>query len=87
MNLSPYAVATAVGVPRTRIERVVTGVRSITADTALRLAAFFGTTPKFWLDMQAEYDLDRAAARISAALRKIEPGKRVTNARGVESQH
>jgi antitoxin HigA-1 len=73
MNLSPYAVARAIGVPRTRIERLAREETPITADTALRLARFFGTTPAFWMGMQAQYDLERAADELGAKLRKIEP--------------
>jgi addiction module HigA family antidote len=49
MKLSPYAVARVVGVPRTRIERLVNGQTALTADTALRLAKAFRTTPAFWM--------------------------------------
>jgi addiction module HigA family antidote len=57
MNLSAYTVARAVGVPRTRIERLANEHTAVTADTALRLARYFGTTPSFWMGMQAQYDL------------------------------
>ena len=56
-GLTPYAVAKAVGVPRTRIERVVNEETGITGDTAIRLAAHFGTTPEFWMNLQSRYDL------------------------------
>ncbi len=52
-------------VPVTRVSEIVNGRRSITADTALRLARYFGTTPEFWMSLQAAYDLD-AAQRASA---------------------
>jgi addiction module HigA family antidote len=58
MNLSAYAVARACGVPRTRIERLMR--EEVTADTALRLAKYFGTTAAFGMGMQAQYDLERA---------------------------
>jgi addiction module HigA family antidote len=76
MGLSAGKVAHAVGVPRTRIERVTTGERGVTADTALRLARFFGTTPNYWMDLQAKFDLDQAMAALGTALRKIEPVQR-----------
>ena len=57
LNLSPLKLAKMLGVPRTRIERVATEKTSITPDTALRLAKVFNTTPRFWLNMQASYDL------------------------------
>jgi addiction module HigA family antidote len=71
LNLSPGSVARAVGVPRTRIERVANEEAPVTADTALRLAKFFGTDPMFWMGLQAEYDLGRAAATLGVDLRKI----------------
>jgi antitoxin HigA-1 len=76
MKLSPYMVARACGVPRTRIERLSRGQTPVTADTALRLARYFGTTAAFWMNIQAQFDLERAADEMAAALRKIEPLKR-----------
>jgi antitoxin HigA-1 len=76
MKLSPYAVARACGVPRTRIERVTRGKAPITADAALRLARYFGTTPAFWMNIQAQFDLECAADELAAALKKIAPLKR-----------
>ena len=74
MKLTPYALAQACGVPRTRIERLAREETPVTADTALRLARYFGTTPEFWMGMQAQYDLERAEdAAAAAALRKIKP--------------
>jgi addiction module HigA family antidote len=71
MNLSPYEVARAVGVPRTRIERLANEQTAVTADTALRLARYFGTSPAFWMGMQAQYDLERAQDEMGAELPKI----------------
>jgi antitoxin HigA-1 len=76
MKLTPYAVARACGVPRTRIERLAREETPVTADTALRLGRYFGTTPQFWMGMQAQYDLERAEDEARAALRRIEPRKR-----------
>jgi len=73
MKLSPYAVARVVGVPRTRIERLVNGQTALTADTALRLAKAFRTTPAFWMDLQAQYDIERAQDAVGARLMKIAP--------------
>jgi len=75
MNLSPYAVARACGVPRTRIERVVREETPVTADTALRLAKYFGTTAAFWMGMQAQYDLERTEDEVSAEIKRIQPVK------------
>jgi addiction module HigA family antidote len=75
MNLSAYMVARACGVPRTRIERLVREETPVTADTALRLAKYFGTTPAFWMGMQAQYDLERAEDEVSAEIKRIQPVK------------
>ena len=76
MMLSPYSVARACGVPRTRIERLAREQTPITADTALRLARYFGTTPAFWMNIQAQFDLERAVDELATDLKKIEPLKR-----------
>jgi addiction module HigA family antidote len=60
MNLSQNALALALRVPSNRINQIVSGERGISPDTALRLARFFGTTPEFWVNLQAHYDLVRA---------------------------
>lgn len=56
-GLTAYALAKALRVPANRITAIVNGDRAITADTALRLARYFGTTPEFWLNLQTHYDL------------------------------
>jgi antitoxin HigA-1 len=70
MGLSSNALAIALRVPVTRISEIVRERRGITADTALRLARYFGTTPDFWMGMQVSYDLalasSQAAVRIHA---------------------
>lgn len=76
MELTPYRVAKACGVPRTRIERIVREELGITADTALRLAKFFGTTAGFWMNLQARYDVRTAERAIAAELEAIETFKR-----------
>jgi antitoxin HigA-1 len=75
MDLSAYAVAHALGVPRTRIERLATEQTAMTADTALRLARYFGTPPSFWMGIQAQYDLERAEDALGAELGKIAPAR------------
>lgn len=57
MKITAYALSKAIGVQQTRISLILKEKRSITADTALRLAKYFGTTPEFWLNLQREYDL------------------------------
>ncbi|OGT32957.1 MAG: addiction module antidote protein, HigA family [Gammaproteobacteria bacterium RBG_16_51_14] len=60
MELSQSRLAIAIGVHPRRINEIVLGKRGITADTALRLARFFGTTPQLWLGLQKDYELDMA---------------------------
>ncbi len=60
LGLSANALATQLRVPATRIGDITRGRRGITADTALRLGRYFGSTPQFWLNLQAGYDLDVA---------------------------
>jgi len=60
MKISVYNLARVIKVPRSRINDIVLGRRGITADTALRLARYFGTTPEFWINLQARYDLEVA---------------------------
>jgi len=73
MKLTPYALAQACNVPRTRIERLAREETPVTADTALRLARYFNTSAEFWMGMQAQYDLEQAQDAAAAALRKIKP--------------
>lgn len=75
LSVSQYRLAQAVGVPPRRINEIVHGKRSISADTALRLARFFGTTPDFWINLQAQYDLRQAEKLIKKVVEKIEPLK------------
>jgi addiction module HigA family antidote len=60
LNLTANRLAMELMVPVTRVNDIVRGKRAITADTALRLARYFGTTPQFWMNLQANYDLERA---------------------------
>src|SRR4030065_2120608 len=64
LGLSQYRVAKDMGVPTLRITQIVRGQRSITADSALRLARYFGTSAAVWLRMPAHYDLEKAEAKI-----------------------
>jgi addiction module HigA family antidote len=72
MGISQNALARAAGVPPRRINEIVLGKRSISADTAVRLAAVLGTSERFWLGLQADYDLEEARRAIGKDLRKIE---------------
>lgn len=71
LALKPYTLAKKLHVPRTRIERLVAELTPVTPDTALRLAKFFGTTPQFWMNMQASYDLATEAERKRADIDAI----------------
>jgi len=68
MGLSQNRLALSVRVHPRRINEIVLGKRGITADTALRLAKYFGTSAKFWLGLQADYDLDAAEDRLGGRL-------------------
>lgn len=71
LKLTPYAVAAAIGVPRTRIERLAREETPVTADSALRLGKFFKTTAAFWMNMQAQFDLETAEDQIAPEIKKI----------------
>ena len=66
MGISQYALAKAIGVPARRINEIVKGERSITADTAVRLGAFFGTDPQSGMNLQTHYDAEMAKKKIGA---------------------
>lgn len=72
MGLTAGKIARACGVPRTRIERIAREEYPVTADTALRLGRFFGTTPQFWMNMQVNHDL-ASASRTADGLDTIKP--------------
>jgi len=76
MNLSPYKVAKACGVPRTRIERIAREELGITADTALRLAKFFGSSVELWMNLQSRYDIETAERTIARELAAIQTFRR-----------
>jgi addiction module HigA family antidote len=73
LGVSQYRLAKAVDVPARRINEIVHGQRRITADTALRLSRYFGTSKRFWLNLQARYDLEVEKDRLGAALKDIRP--------------
>jgi addiction module HigA family antidote len=76
MGLSQYALAKSIDVPPRRINEIVKGMRGITADTALRLAVFFGTDAQSWLNLQSDYDLAQARdamADVLARIQRFEP--------------
>lgn len=67
-GLSQYRLSKDISVPPRRINEIVHGKRSVTADTALRFARYFGTTARFWLNLQAQYDLDVETDRLGKRL-------------------
>lgn len=70
MKLSQNHLALAIGVPPRRINEIVLRKRSLSADTALRLGRYFGTSPQFWLGLQMDYDLDVTADSLEKRLKK-----------------
>ena len=70
LGLNRSRLADELSVPRNRIAQIVKGTREITADTALRLARYFGTTPEFWMNAQAHYNLERAKDSIGESIKK-----------------
>ena len=77
LNVSQYRLAKDISVSPRRINEIILAKRSITADTALRLARYFGNSAKFWMNLQAQFDLDSEAERIGAEIEsKIKPHDR-----------
>lgn len=72
LGISQYALAKAIGVPARRINEIVHGQRGITVDTALRLAAFFGTDAQSWINLQTHYDTEIAREGMAGVLQRIQ---------------
>ena len=70
LGITQYRLAKSIGVPQRRIGEIVAGKRSLTADTALRLARFFGTDAQSWVNLQAHYDLEIARDKLGGRLEK-----------------
>jgi addiction module HigA family antidote len=70
LEISQYRLAKDISVPPRRINEIVHGLRAITADTALRLARYFGTAERFWLNLQIRYDLEVEKDRLGSRLEK-----------------
>jgi addiction module HigA family antidote len=64
LGMSANALATALRVPATRVGAILSGNRAVSADTAIRLARYFGTTPEFWMNLQSLHDLTKANAEV-----------------------
>ena len=76
-GVTQHELAVATGVPLRRINEIVHGKQGITADTAMRLSRYFGTTPGFWMNLQMRYELDRAEDTLGDTLNEIVPLKTV----------
>ena len=72
-GITQHRLAVAIGVPPRRINEIVHGKRSITADTALRLGKYFGVSAQFWLNLQSQFDLDVEEDRIAHQIDAIRP--------------
>jgi addiction module HigA family antidote len=70
MEISQNKLARAIGVPPRRINEIVLAKRSVSADTALRLAQYFGTSAKFWMGLQSDYDLDITKDKVGQRIQK-----------------
>ncbi len=73
LEVSAYRLAKEIGVPATRVSEILHGRRTITADTALRLAKYFGNSAKFWLGLQEDYDLEEESLAKAKELKAIVP--------------
>lgn len=71
MNISAYKLSKDIGIPQTRTSAILKGERAITADTALRLSLYFGNSPKFWLGLQDDYDLEEIMKNKESELKQI----------------
>ncbi|HEY4652807.1 MAG TPA: HigA family addiction module antitoxin [Pontibacter sp.] len=75
LNITAYRLSKDIGIPQTRVSEILKGNRRITADTALRLSCYFGNSPKFWLGLQDDYDLEEEKAtkqKEFAAIKRFE---------------
>ena len=73
LGVTQHRVAVSIGVPPRRINEIVHGKRRVTADTALRLARYFGTSDRFWLNLQTRFDLEVEKDHLGASLEAIRP--------------
>lgn len=71
MEVSAYKLSKDIGIPQTRISEILKGNRRVTADTALRLSKYFGNSPKFWLELQNDYDLEEERMAKKEVLKMI----------------
>ena len=71
MNISAYRLSKDTEIPQTRISQIIKWKRSITADTALRLSLYFGTSPKFWLGLQDDFDIEEESKNKKEVFKRI----------------
>lgn len=81
MNITAYRLSKDLEIPQTRISQIIKGKRRITADTALRLSSYFGTSPKFWLGLQNDFDIEEEQRVIANSLKAIRSNKAVNSPR------
>ena len=72
MGISQNALAVSIGVPPRRINEIVLGKRAVTADTAVRLAHYFGTSEQFWMMLQASFDIEEARKKLGPRLKQLD---------------
>jgi addiction module HigA family antidote len=77
LDMSANALARELGVAANRITTILNGTRAVTAETALMLAYYFGTTPEFWLNLQTHFELEKAQAKVADKLAAITPRETV----------
>ncbi len=73
LEISAYRLSKDIGIPQTRTSQILKGKRRVTADTALRLSRYFGTSAKFWLGLQNDFDLEQQQKRLGKVLKSIPP--------------
>lgn len=78
MEITAYRLSKSIGIPQTRTSQIIKGKRGITADTALRLSKYFGTSPKFWLGLQDDYDLEEQTNKLQNELDEIQTLNSIT---------
>ncbi len=71
LNITAYKLSKDLAIPQTRVSGIIKGTRRITADTALRLSHYFGNSPKFWLGLQDDYDLEAESENIQTTLQTL----------------
>ncbi|NOX19042.1 MAG: HigA family addiction module antidote protein [Chlorobi bacterium] len=78
MGISAYKLSKDIGAPQTRLSQIIKGRRRISADTALRLSSYFGNSAKFWLGLQADYDIENAKQNNGEVFKKIKARKKIS---------